>query len=56
MVVCIVSIDIGSGSILSFKMVFFVEEEFMTDSKTYDIAVVGGGIVGLATAYKLQKR
>lgn len=28
----------------------------MSGSKVYDIAVVGGGIVGLATAYKLQSK
>lgn len=28
----------------------------MSASKVYDIIVVGGGIVGLATAYKLQKK
>lgn len=29
---------------------------FMSTSKIYDIIVVGGGIVGLASAYKLQKK
>ena len=28
----------------------------MSESKVYDITIVGGGIVGLATAYKLQKK
>lgn len=28
----------------------------MSESKLYDITIVGGGIVGLATAYKLQKK
>jgi len=28
----------------------------MSVSKVYDITIVGGGIVGLATAYKLQKK
>lgn len=27
----------------------------MTESKVFDIAVIGGGIVGLASAYKIQK-
>ncbi len=28
----------------------------MTDQKIFDVAIVGGGIVGLASAYKIQKR
>ena len=29
---------------------------YMSAQKKYDISIIGGGIVGLASAYKLQKK
>lgn len=35
---------------------YFCRKSFHVENQVYDIAIIGGGIVGAATLYKLQKR
>ena len=35
---------------------FFSETEMANDPKIFDIAIIGGGIIGTATALNLQKK